>query len=154
TNGGTTQLMGEGGTNTFQVAGGNILGNVFINEANTTVDANATLRDILLFDAAGGTSDPTSPTKPQGQGRPLINGPANPSVFYDDINAVKVITPPTPIAADQTISEGDDLTLDGTASYAGAGYQIVSYAWDLDGSGQYASASGVAPTIPWSSLQQ
>ena len=47
-----------------------------------------------------------------------------------------------------TVAEGAPLSLDGSASSAGAVYE-----WDLDGDGQFDDATGVSPTIAWASLE-
>jgi len=58
---------------------------------------------------------------------------------------------PTAVAgADQTIAEGDSLTVDGSGSTDDDG-SIVLYEWDLKNDGSF-EETGVVPTILWSTL--
>jgi 6-phosphogluconolactonase (cycloisomerase 2 family) len=50
------------------------------------------------------------------------------------------------------VLEGGSLTLNGAASFDPDG-SALSYAWDISGSGQFADATGVAPTLSWAQLQ-
>ena len=49
-----------------------------------------------------------------------------------------------------TITEGDPLTLDGTASLAGPG---ATYSWDVNGDGTFGDATGANPTLTWTQLE-
>jgi subtilisin-like proprotein convertase family protein len=48
-----------------------------------------------------------------------------------------------------TIAEGDDLTVDASASPAGNG---ATYSWDVDGDGTFGDATGATPTLTWAEL--
>ena len=48
------------------------------------------------------------------------------------------------------ITEGDPLTLDGTASLAGPG---ATYSWDVNGDGTFGDATGASPTLTWTDLE-
>ncbi len=48
-----------------------------------------------------------------------------------------------------TIDEGDDLSLDGSASRAGLG---ATFAWDVNGDGDFSDAAGAKPTLTWARL--
>ena len=52
--------------------------------------------------------------------------------------------------SDQTIAEGESLTVDGSGSSDADG-SIVQYAWDLNNDGSF-EETGVTPTIAWSTL--
>jgi PKD repeat protein len=66
-------------------------------------------------------------------------------------------TPMPPVAdpgAPYEIEAGNTLLLDGTASYVQDQlYSITSYAWDIDGDGDYDDAIGPTPSLTWSQLQ-
>lgn len=47
-----------------------------------------------------------------------------------------------------TVAEGGDLHLDGSGSSPGA-----TYAWDVDGDGDFSDATGVSPTLTWLELE-
>ena len=51
-----------------------------------------------------------------------------------------------------TVSEGDSLHLDASASSDPDG-DALSYSWDVNGDGQFGDAAGVQPTLSWSQLQ-
>ena len=57
-----------------------------------------------------------------------------------------------PVVADAggpyALTEGDSLSLDGSGSTA-----LATYAWDLDGDGDFTDAGGVAPTLTWAQLE-
>ena len=48
-----------------------------------------------------------------------------------------------------TVAEGQPLTLDATGTVAPAG---ATYAWDLDGDGQFDDATGATPTVSAAAL--
>ena len=48
------------------------------------------------------------------------------------------------------ITEGDPLTLDGTASLAGPG---ATYSWDVNDDGTFGDATGATPTLTWADLE-
>lgn len=47
------------------------------------------------------------------------------------------------------IAEGDDLTVDASASLAGSG---ATFSWDLDDDGAFDDATGATPTVTWAEL--
>lgn len=47
-----------------------------------------------------------------------------------------------------SVAEGEDLTLDGSGSTAGA-----AYAWDLNADGDFSDATGPAPAVSWAALE-
>ncbi|RLJ18328.1 hypothetical protein DJ031_11755 [bacterium endosymbiont of Escarpia laminata] len=59
------------------------------------------------------------------------------------------VGPTAEAAGPYTINEGEGVTLDGSGSNdPDSGPSPLSYAWDLDGDGQYDDASGVTVTLP------
>jgi hypothetical protein len=53
------------------------------------------------------------------------------------------------------LDQGADLVLDALASFdpnASCGDSIVLYEWDLDNDGQFDDATGVTPTVPWTTV--
>ncbi|MCC9608246.1 hypothetical protein LOC68_00945 [Blastopirellula sp. JC732] len=81
-------------------------------------------------------------------GRFAIAWPSNPldGSGYDVYAQRYLFSPET--GGPYVIAEGSDLTLDASTADA----SIVSYAWDLDGDGQYDDASGATPTISAATL--
>ncbi len=67
------------------------------------------------------------------------------------------LKPPTAKAGGTyTVKMGENLWLDGSGSFdadAVVGDHIVTYAWDLDGDGQFDDAAGAQPVVDWSTLQ-
>ncbi|MEM6470440.1 MAG: DUF4347 domain-containing protein [Planctomycetota bacterium] len=64
-------------------------------------------------------------------------------------------TAPVAAAASETITEGDSITFDASASTDADGDPLI-YRWDLDNDGDFSEAgepTGVAPTVDWSTLQ-
>jgi len=62
-------------------------------------------------------------------------------------------TPPTPDAGGPySMSEGDDLSLDASASADPSSADALQYFWDLDDDGVSDDATGSTPTVPWATL--
>lgn len=61
-------------------------------------------------------------------------------------------TPTADAGGPYTISEGDALQLDASASSDPDG-DVLSYSWDVNGDGQFGDATGIQPTLTWSQLQ-
>ncbi|MDZ4779144.1 MAG: PKD domain-containing protein, partial [Planctomycetia bacterium] len=63
-----------------------------------------------------------------------------------------VNTPPTAVAGEYAIDEGDSLTLDGSASFDPDAGQTLAYSWDVNGDGVFGDVAGVSPVLTWAQL--
>ena len=69
-----------------------------------------------------------------------------------DLGALLNTSPTADSGGPYPICEGADLVLDASGSVAPEPNDSLSFSWDLDNDGQFDDASGVNPTIPWSTL--
>ncbi len=141
-----TTINGNDGNDTFRVDGYQIdpTAVTTIHGDNPTVLPG----DTLLFNPARLGFSPN----PFSQNAGTLRAGTKGVVTYDTMEQVRVISPPIPNAGGPyTISEGQDLTLAGSAD--GVGVPVTSYAWDLDGDGVFGDAVGATPTLTWNDLQ-
>jgi hypothetical protein len=74
-------------------------------------------------------------------------------LFHDDVKVtVTANEPPTNVSAGgpYTISEGDSLTLSGSATDPESA--TLTYSWDVNGDGTFGDATGANPTLTWAQL--
>lgn len=82
------------------------------------------------------------------------DGSANSALTTVTIEVTGTQDPPTADAgADQTIYEGDALTLDASGSFDPDLSDTLTYTWDVNGDGTFGDATGVGPTLTWAELQ-
>jgi hypothetical protein len=65
--------------------------------------------------------------------------------------AILNVAPTADAGGAYSISDGEDLALDGTAS-SDPGGDALNCLWDLDNDGQYDDAAGPAPVVPWATI--
>ncbi|MBY0588338.1 hypothetical protein K2X85_14270 [bacterium] len=82
-----------------------------------------------------------------------VNDPVTWSVGYSPTSATVTAASPTlSVGGPYAVAEGDSLTLDALLSSDIDPLQPFTYAWDLDGDGQFDDAQGRSPTLTWADL--
>ena len=128
----TVTAFGGNGADAFRVAGGTRGGDVEIHGDDPTTEPG----DSLTIDSEQLTT---------GSGTVA-------NVVYDGIElpAAPTVTFTATAGGPYTVSEGESVTL-GASSPDATG--TLTYAWDLDGDGEFADATDASPTIDWNTLR-
>jgi len=131
----------EGDTLTYSITAGNIDGAFTINSSTGEITvANSAALDF--------ETNPTFSLTIQVEDTGALTDTDTVTINLNDVNDAPVAEAGGPY----TISEGDSVTLDGSASSDQDG-DPLTYAWDVDGDGAYDDATGVNPTLTWAQLQ-
>ena len=142
----TITLDGGGDSDTFRIAGAQLLSDVSLVGDSPTVAPG----DLLLFDPRGLATTPAVPTT--GDASLRANIPSAGTVHYTSIETARILSAPIPVVTAIGTSEGADVTL------SAAGTQIpfggtATYAWDINGDGVYEDAFGISVNLTWPELQ-
>ncbi len=151
--GGTLTLAGQEDADSFYVDGSQLAATALVTVVGN--DPTSSPGDQLEFYAPQGSlTSPLSPLTPNGSVT-INDGGATGSVNYFLIeDYVRLGTAVLADAGgDYTISEGEPLQLDATATQVfGTPLPTASFAWDLNGDGLFEDAFGQQPNLAWQDL--
>lgn len=138
----TIVAAGNGGNDTFSLSNNGFAYSIDGKAGSDTLDFSTILGPVDIDISGPGTID--------GHMGKINLVPVS---TFDNINAFDNITAPTADAGGPyTISEGQDLVLDGSQSQSSTGLPL-NYAWELDGDNDFNDAFGAVTTVTWSQLQ-
>jgi hypothetical protein len=133
TTGGPLTAFGNDGADSFRVAGGALGGRVYTDGGGGF--------DTLVLDWPA-----VNPPTPGGS----LTTPSSTPLDYWAID--RIVVPAVgvyPSIAPRTIAEGQGVTLGGSAT---GGVGNLTYAWDVNGDGQFGDATGTGPALTWGQL--
>ena len=149
-----------GGNDTAQVNGGDLPASDAVN-----IDGGPGFNTLLYNALYNGTAEPINPATPlTPNGTITLVGPSVATVVYEHFDSVPgFVGPTTSAGGTYTITEGNSLTLNGSAT-AATNTQLLGISWDLTGDGVYgdavdptvtfpATSATSKPTITWAQLQ-
>ena len=140
-------FTGGSGSDTYTVDGFRLQSGVTIN-GGTGVEK-------VFFNDGGQQPVPTPPAQPTTPNGNIHILGASFGVTYTGMTQATVVQYPVAnVAAVPAFFEGQGVTLNASSSVAPAGQSIVSYGWDLDGTGRFDAASGAQVTFSWADLAQ
>jgi 6-phosphogluconolactonase (cycloisomerase 2 family) len=150
-----------GGTSTTTINDQSPNDSVFVNGSGLPAGAsrltvNGDAFNPLIFSANNHPTDAISPAAHNGSVAATDgNGNDFGQVTYNNVTLTVNQSPPVAsLALPTSISEGGVLIADGRQSLAGTGHHLVTYAFEINNSGQFVAASGGLLTLQWADLAQ